>query len=63
MSWKRLQASDAYRHSKCLFIEQEITFKTLEIDKVREKVNKMKDELRTVLRFFDWSHISNPFAD
>ena len=44
MPAKRLQAPDAYRLSKCLFIQQEITFKTLGIDKVPEKVNKMKDD-------------------
>ena len=46
-----------------VFIQQEITFKTLEIEKVREQLNKRKDDSRTVVSFFDWSHIANTFAE
>ena len=46
-----------------VFIQQEITFKTLEIEKVREQLEKMKDDLRTVVSFFDWSHVANTFAE
>ena len=35
----------------------------MEIEKVREQLNKMKDDLRTVVSFFDWSHIANTFAE
>ena len=45
MSSKRLQTSDAYKISQRAFIQQEITSKTLEIEKVREQLNKMKDDL------------------
>ena len=57
------QSSDAYKISQRVFIQQEVTFKILEIEKVREQLNKMKDELRTVVSFFDWSHIANKFAE
>ena len=63
MSSKRLQTSDAYKISQRVFIQQEITFKTLEIEKVREQLEKMKDDLRTVVSFFDWSHVANTFAE
>ena len=35
----------------------------MKIDKVRAQLNKMKDDLRTVVSFFDWLHIANIFAD
>ena len=63
MSSKRLQSYDAYEISQRIFIQQEITFKTLEIEKVCEQLNKMKNDLRTVVRFFDWSHIANTFSE
>ena len=63
MSSKRLQTSDKYKLSQRVFIQQEITFKTLKTDKVRVQLNKMKDDLRTVVSFFDWLHIANTFAD
>ena len=63
MSSKRLQSYDACEISQRIFIQQEITFKTLEIEKVCEQLNKMKNDLRTVVRFFDWSHIANTFSE
>ena len=63
MSSKRLQTSDAYKISQRVFIQQEITFKTLEIEKVCEQLNKMEDDLGTVVSFFGWSRISNTFAE
>ena len=53
--------SDAYTLSQRAFIQKEI--KTLEIKKVCAQLNKMKDDLRTVVSFFDWSHIANKFAE
>ena len=35
----------------------------MEIKKVCAQLNKMKDDLRTVVSFFDWSHIANKFAE
>ena len=63
MSSKRLQTSDKYKLSQRVFIQQEITSKTLKTDKVRVQLSKMKDDLRTVVSFFDWLHIANTFAD
>ena len=45
---------NAYKILQRVFIQQEIMFKTLEIEKVREQLNKMKDDLRTVVSFFHW---------
>ena len=33
------------------------------VENVYEQLNKMKDDLRTVVGFFDWSHIANTFAE
>ena len=49
MSSKRSQSSNAYKIPQSVFVQQEIRFKTLEIDKVRAQLNKMKDDLRTVV--------------
>ena len=63
MPTKRLLTFDAYIISQQVFIQQEVKLKTLEIDKVRAQLSKMKDDLRSVLSFFDWSHIANTFVD
>ena len=63
MSLKKSQPSNAYKISQSVFVQEEIRFKTLEIDKVCAQLNKMKNDLRTVVSFFDWSHITNTFAD
>ena len=63
MSSKRLQTSDAFKILLHVSIQQEITFKTLENEKVCKQLNKMKDDLRTVVCFFDWSHMANTFAE
>ena len=63
MSSRRLQTSDAYKISQRVFLQQEITFKTLEIKKVHEQLNKMKVDLRTVVSFFDCSYIADTFLE
>ena len=63
MPTKRLRTFDAYIISQQVFIQQEVKLKTLEIDKVRAQLSKMKDGLRSVLSFLDWSHIANTFVD
>ena len=35
----------------------------MDIEKVQEQVNKMKNGLRTAVSFFYWSHIANIFAE
>ena len=63
MSSKRLQTSDACKLSQNIFKPQEITFKTLEIDKICAQLNKINDNLRSAVSFFDWSHIASTFAN
>ena len=48
MSSKRSQTFDAYKISQRVFIQQEIRFKTLDIENVREQLNTMNDDLKTV---------------
>ena len=52
-----------FRISQRAFIQQETTFKTLEIENLQEQVNKMKNDLKTAVSFFYWSHIANTFAE
>ena len=62
MPSKRLQIFGAYKISQRVFIQQEIRFKTFETENVREQLNTMNDDLKTVASFF-WLHIANTFAE
>ena len=59
MSNKRLQTSDAYRRSQRLFLQEEITFKSVEKEKTRKMLSKLEVDLRSVMSFVDWIHVSN----
>ena len=60
---KRLQNSESYRRSQHLFLQEEITFKTIEKEKIIRELQKIKNDLRTVMNFIDWTHISNKFTE
>ena len=53
MSNKRLQTSDAYRRSQRLFLQEEITFKSVEKEKTRKMLSKLEVDLRSVMSFVD----------
>ena len=61
MSNKRLQTSNAYRHSQRLFLQDEITFKSVEKEKTRKMLSKLDVNLRSSMSFVDWIHVSNNF--
>ena len=61
MSNKRLQTSDAYRRSQRLILQEEITFKSVEKEKTRKMLSKLEVDLRSVMSFVDWIHVSNNF--
>ena len=63
LSSKRLQNSECYRRSQHLFLQEEITFKTIEKEKIIRELKKIKNDLRTVMNFIDWTHISNKFTE
>ena len=63
LSSKRLQNSESYRRSQHLFLQEEITFKTIEGEKIIRELQKIKNDLRTVMNFIDWTHISNKFTE
>ena len=63
LSSKRLQNSESYRRSQHLFLQEEITFKTIEREKIIRELQKIKNDLRTVMNFIDWTHISNKFTE
>ena len=49
--------------SQRLFLQEEITFKTVEKEKIIRELQKIKNDLRTVMNFIDWTHISNKFTE
>ena len=59
MSSKRLQNSESDRHSQHLFLQEEISLKTVESEKIIREIQLIRDNLRTVMSFLDWVHISN----
>ena len=61
MSNKRLQTSDVYRRSQRLFLEEDITFKSVEKEKTRKMLSKLEVDLWSVMSFVDWIHVSNNF--
>ena len=63
LSSKRLQNSNAYRQSQRLFIQEEITFKNVEKQKIMSEMDRIKSDLRTVINLIDWTHISKTFLD
>ena len=61
MSNKRLQTSDAYRRSQRSFLHEEITFTSVEKEKTRKMLSKLEVDLRSVMSFVNWIHVSNNF--
>ena len=61
MSNKRLQTSDAYRRSQRLFLQEQTTFRSVEKEKTRKTLSKLKVDLRSVMCFADWIRASNNF--
>ena len=60
MSSRRLQNSESYKRSQRMFLLEEVTFKTVEKDR---RIQKIKDDLRSVISFIDWIHSSNKFIE
>ena len=44
-----------------MFLQEEITFKTVDKENIIREIQKIKDDLRSVISFIDWIHISNKF--
>ena len=63
LSSKRLQNSESYRRSQHLFLQEEITFQTIERENIIRELQKIINDLRTVMNFIDWTHISNKFTE
>ena len=40
-----------------------MTFKTIERGKIIRELQKIKNDLRMVMNFIDWTHISNKFTE
>ena len=63
LSSKRLQNPESYRRSQHLFLQEEITFKTIEREEIIRGLQGIKNDLRTVMNFIDWTRISNTFTE
>ena len=59
MSSKRLQNSEAYKQSQQLFLQEEISFKALEKEKVTNDLKKLESDLKSVINFIHRNHIYN----
>ena len=46
-----------------MFLNEEIILKTIEREKIIRELQKIKNDLRTVMKFIDWTHISNEFTE
>ena len=46
-----------------MFLQEEITFKTIEREKIIRELQKIKNDLRTLMNFIDWTYISNKFTE
>ena len=53
MSSKRLQNSKAYKQSQQLFLQEEISFKALEKEKVTNDLKKLESDLKSIIDFID----------
>ena len=56
-----MQTSDAYRRSQRSFLHEEITFTSVEKEKTRKMLSKLEVDLRSVMSFVNWIHVSNNF--
>ena len=63
ISSTRLQNSDAYRQLQRLFIQEELTFKDFEQQKIILKMETIKSDLRMVIDLMDRTHISEMFLE
>ena len=43
------------------FLQEEITFRSVEKEKTRKTLSKLEIDLRSVISFVDWIHASNNF--
>ena len=59
----QLQNSESYRLSQHLFLQEEIILKTIEREKIIRELQKIKNDLRTVMKFIYLTHISNKFTE
>ena len=63
MSFNRLQNSGSYQRSTRLFLHEELTFKRIEREKIIREMQKITSDLRMVISFIDWIHVSNKFME
>ena len=63
ISSTRLQNSNAHRQSQRSFIQEELTFKNTEQEKISLEMERIKSDLRMIINLIDWTHISRTFLE
>ena len=63
ISSTRLQNSNAYRQSQRSFIQEELTFKNTEQEKISLEMERIKSDLKMIVNLIDWTHISRTFLE
>ena len=58
-SSNRLRNTSTYTASQRLFLQEEIAFKTADQVKLNTELEKLHNDIRTVVSFLDWNHIHN----
>ena len=58
-----MKNSNAYRQSQRFFIQEELTFKNVEQQKIILEMERIKSDLRMVISLIDWIHISRTFLE
>ena len=60
---KWLQNFESHNRLQRIFLQGKITFETVEKEKIIMEIQKIQDDLRPVISFIDWIHISNKFIE
>ena len=58
-----LENSNAYRQSQRLFMQEELSFKNVEKEKIVLEMERIKSDLRMVINLIDWKHITRTFLE
>ena len=52
-----------YVQTQYLFLDEELTFKNVEKEKINSEFKKIKTDLRRLINLIDWTHIANEFME
>ena len=58
-----LENSNAYRLSQRVFMQEELSFKNVEQEKIVLEMERIQSDLRMVINLIDWKHITRTFLE